>query len=245
MNDAASFFNPLLYLANAQTLVTGYIFIMFFSGMSFLWLRSVWQNRVPLHFYLIHFFIVTWSGFMYMNLIFKTPLSEFTWYADWVVSTPLIVLALGLTACYEKLQKPKDLLAALMGLQALTIIPGAFAQMAETQSGMLMFYSIGWIAMFGVFYLIWGPFMKIAEQSGPRIYLKYKTLAYFVILFWVTYPLIWILGTPGLKIISDYTTTVMFIVLPILCKSGFGFLDLYLLNKIDQEEQKIQNKKFA
>lgn len=60
----------------------------------------------------------------------------------------------------------------------------------------------------------------------------------YVILFWIAYPVIWILGTPGFKVLSASTTQALFIILPILCKAGFGFLDLYLLNNLSKELNK-------
>ncbi|BDC35174.1 hypothetical protein Noda2021_11320 [Candidatus Dependentiae bacterium Noda2021] len=218
-----------------QSLIIFYIGVMALSALGFILMRRSQGTRVPLYFYMIHFAIVCWSGLIYLNILFNTPLRDYAWYADWVISTPLIVLALGLSAMYYLQEKRWDLIWAVMGFQAVTIITGVLAQLSYSQNALLTFFILGNVAMLGVFYMIWGPLMTIARQSGYELYAKYRLLASYLVIFWIAYPAIWILGTPGFGLISDYATTLSFVILPILCKSGFGFLDLYLLGQLQHK----------
>lgn len=209
-----------------------YIMVMAASALFFLYLKKLWQKQVPSYFFLIHTAIVLWSGLMYCNIYFNTVLKDYAWYLDWIVSTPLIILALGLSAMLNEPKKKWDAITMAMGLQAVTIVTGVLGQLANNKSALLTFFIAGNVAMLGVFYYVWFVFMAIARKHDYNLYLKYRTLAIYLITFWVAYPTVWILGTPGYNYMSEQTTTLLFVVLPILCKSGFGLLDLYLLKKV-------------
>lgn len=107
------------------SLVIGcYCATMVISGIAYWMLYFKWRLNVPRYFFFIHFFIVNWSALMYLNKFFQTQLDRFSLELDWIVSTPLIVLALTLSACYKSLHSSKDLIAAAMGLQAIVIVTG-------------------------------------------------------------------------------------------------------------------------
>lgn len=214
-------------------LILYYTAIMAVSALFFLILKKVWHKQVPSYFFLIHTAIVSWSGLMYFNIYFNTPLKDYAWYLDWIVSTPLIILALGLSAMLIETKKKWDAITMAMGLQAITIVTGVLAQLSASNSAKLTFFIAGNVAMVGVFYYVWFVFMAKARKHDYDLYLKYRILAIYLIVFWVAYPAVWILGTPGYNYISEQTTTLLFVVLPILCKSGFGLLDLYLLKKVN------------
>ena len=49
-------------------LTWAYIVSAFLSGLTFVYLSKIWEH-VPRRLSLAHFFIVTWSGLMYLNLV--------------------------------------------------------------------------------------------------------------------------------------------------------------------------------
>lgn len=211
-----------------------YVLLLALSGVGFLFLRTIWRNRVPEIFFWIHFFIVSWSALIYVNLVFQTPLAPYAYYADWIVSTPLIMLALGLTAMYPFSKINYTLLFAIMMTQAMIIATGFLAQLSAHNTAMLSFFMAGNALMLLIFYLVFGPLMNFA-RSNKKLASKYKNLALLLVLFWISYPLVWIIGTPGYALISPYATSILFIVLPILCKPVFGIIDLYLLKSMNAE----------
>jgi bacteriorhodopsin len=206
-----------------------YIATAFLSGLLYLFLRKVWWTDVPLKFPLIHFFIVTWSGIMYLNFLNGTALSDFGWYMDWMISTPLILLALGLTAMHGR-ETRWDLLGGLMGLQFMLVITGIISQ----ESGMTFAYWIGNALLLGVFYLVWGPLRDMAKETSDSLARSYTTLAGYISVFFVTYPTVWYLSEviypSGPGIFGAFETSVAFVVLPFFCKQVYGFLDMYLIH---------------
>lgn len=219
---------------NSFSLNLFYVMTLFFSASYFLYLRSIWKKAVPEIFFWLHFFIVSWSALMYCNLLFDTPLKPFVWYCDWIISTPLIMLAIALTAMYPLKHVNIPLIFGIMSTQVIIISTGYLAQIAPTKIGLLSFFMIGNFFMFLIFYLVYGPLMEIAK-TNKLLFSKYRSLAGLLIIFWISYPAVWIIGTPGFGLISPFATNVLFVVLPILCKPVFGIIDLFLLRSIPQE----------
>ena len=212
-----------------------YIATAFLSGLLYLILRKYKWTNVPLKFPLIHFFIVTWSGIMYLNFINGgTLLSEFGWYMDWMISTPLILLALGLTAMHGR-EKRWDLLGALMGLQFMLVITGIISQ----ESGTAYAYWVGNALLLGVFYLVWGPLRDMAKETSDVLARSYTTLAAYISVFFALYPTVWYLSETiypaGPSMLGAFETSVAFVVLPFFCKQVYGFLDMYLIHKAEKQ----------
>lgn len=226
---------PEAFTITSQT-VAVYIGLMALSAVAFLWMSKNWGD-VPKKFYLIHFFIVSWSGLMYTNILYGTFLEDIAFYLDWLVSTPLIVLALGLTAYRASEKINWTYVGTVFGLQFLLIVAGLIAHLATSETASWIFYTISSLFMFGVIYMIWSPLMKATEHK-KALNKEYKILGLFVALTWLTYPTIWALGPVGgigLGLLSSYQVTLGYVIMPVLCKAGFGFLDLYLLDKISEE----------
>ena len=211
-----------------------YIATAFLSGLLYLFLRKVWWDNVPLKFPIIHFFIVTWSGLMYLNFLNGTPLSDFGWYMDWMLSTPLILLALGLTAMHNR-ETRWDLIGALVGLQFMLVITGIISQ----ESGMTYAYWVGNALLLGVFYLIWGPLRDMAKETSDVLARSYTTLAAYISIFFALYPTVWYLSETsypsGPALFGAFETSVAFVILPFFCKQVYGFLDMYLIHNAEEK----------
>ena len=219
--------------SGSETFILAYILTAFLSGLAFLALSRKWDN-VPLKFPIIHFFIVTWSGIMYLNFLNGTVFSDFGWYMDWLISTPLILLALGLTAMHGR-ETRWDLLSALMGLQFMLIVTGIISQ----ESGQWYAFHVGNALLLGVIYLLWGPLRSMAQETSEKLGRSYTILATYISAFFVLYPTAWYLSEviypagPGL--LGAFETSVAFVILPFFCKQMYGFLDMYLLHKAEEE----------
>lgn len=211
-----------------------YVITLLLSGVSFLIMKLKWKHIVPEIFFWLHFFIVTWSAMMYLNLVYATPLAPYAYYADWIVSTPLIMLAVGLTAMYPLRTIEWTPLFAIMMTQVMIIVTGLLAQASANMHALQAFFWLGNSLMLIIFYMIFGPLMRIAH-SNITLFPKYQKLAYLLVAFWISYPVVWILGSMGYGFLSAQTTSLMFIILPILCKPVFGFIDLYLLKRVHEE----------
>lgn len=217
--------------------IWAYIITAFLSGLGFILLYKKWSDKIPRRFPIVHFFIVTWSGLMYLNFVEgQTLLSDFAWYIDWMVSTPLIVLALALTATLKSDKNHYDLIGALMGLQFMLVVSGIISQETVVSPdflGIPAAFWIGCLLLVGVAYLLWKPFREIAEDTGMGK--SYKMLAGYITVFFALYPAVWYLSEivypAGPGMLGAYETSLAFVILPFFCKQVYGFLDMYLIHK--------------
>lgn len=219
-----------LLSAGSTPFIKLYIITALLSGLAFIWLRELWGQDIPLKFHLIHFFIVVWSGIMYLNFLSESALTGYAWYLDWMISTPLILTALGLTAMYQAEDKRYDLIGALVGLQFMLVVTGIVSQ----STGQVWAYWIGNGLLVGVIYILWFPLREMATETHEALGRKYTFLAGYITFFFILYPTVWYIGLPGpIGYLSAYETSVAFVVLPFMCKQAYGFIDLYLLKQAE------------
>jgi bacteriorhodopsin len=217
-----------------------YVAIMVISGISF-YVMSQDTKGIPYYKYTIHIFIVIWSALGYSALALNQGTIEvydqvvhYARYLDWVVTTPLLLLSLALTA---KLTTRNEgwLIGSLMGAQVIMILTGLIAELSATEAYQYFWYIIGCIALVVVLYIMWKPLLAISETQGAGIVKVYKASAVYLTVQWILYPIVWILGQPGMQIFDSFTTTVLFLILPVVSKAGFGFFNLIKLRNLDSQ----------
>ncbi len=207
-----------------------YVAVMALSGLAF-FVMSRQPRGVPRYKYMIHIFVVIWSGLAYTALALGQGTTEvggesvyFARYIDWVVSTPLLLLSLVLTGHYTlKLEGP--ITAGLLGSQVIMIVTGLVGDLS-TGTARWVWYLAGCVALVIVLRLMWSELYVKAEEQGPELTQAYKGSAVFLSVQWLLYPTVWAIGSPGLGLISEAATSAFFIFLPIISKSGFAFYNL-------------------
>ncbi|WP_456277955.1 bacteriorhodopsin [Bacillus sp. AK128] len=224
-------------------------FLIMAIGALYFYVLSRNPQGVPIYEYLIAIFIPCWSGLAYLSIALGQGFLEvndrmvyYARYLDWVVTTPLLLLALALTAMFYQKDKDKTLIGALIGADVIMILTGLIADFSSGYQKYL-WYALGVIALLIILYIIWYPLRKIAHSSGKDLGKHYKRTALYLTLFWIAYPTVWLLGPSGLGFTQNSTDVLAFIVLPIFSKIGFSILDLWGLRKIGI--QKVNNAKFS
>jgi bacteriorhodopsin len=212
----------------------------------FIWSQN--PRGVPKHEYLIAMFIPIWSGAAYMGMALGQGKIEvdgqITYYArylDWVVTTPLLLLALSLTAMY-KTSKDWTTIAGIMGADAFMIICGLIADLSETPAR-FVWYGLGTAAFLVIMWIIWVTLRrKAAENPDPRIAGAFNRAAAYLTIFWIGYPLTWLIGPSGLGLVPQSVDTLLFVVLPIFSKVGFSILDLLQLRSLSSTDEGLPNR---
>jgi bacteriorhodopsin len=215
-----------------------YIAVMTLGTLTFL---SLWRNPkgVPAYEYAIASFIPIWSGLAYMGLAFDQAKLEVAgrvvhWgrYADWVVTTPLLLVALACTAMYTA-KKDYTLIGSLVGAQVVVIVCGLVADLSTDPTQRVAWYIAGTGAFFAVLYVIWSPLVAIADAQGRAVGDTYRRVATYFTGFWVLYPVVWLIGPSGLGWVSQDVDTLLFVALPIFSKVGFSLYDLSQLRALE------------
>lgn len=215
-----------------------FYFIVMASGAFYFYLLSRNPQGVYKYEYVIAIFIPCWSGVAYLSIALGQGLLEvnervvyFARYVDWVVTTPLLLLALAFTAMFQSKEKDKAIIGSLIGADVFMILTGL---VADFSSGFpkYIWYFLGVIALLIILYIIWYPLRRIAKSSSDELSKHYNRTALYLTVFWIAYPTVWILGPSGLGLTQNVTDVTAFIVLPIFSKVGFSILDLWGLRKI-------------
>lgn len=224
-----------------QTLLHWLYVAAMVGGALLFWVWSRNPKGVPQYEYSIAMLIPIWSALAYMAMALdqgkKEVAGQITHYArylDWVVSTPLLLMALAFTAMFyvPKKERSITLLFGLVAADVVMIMCGLFADLSESSTARLLWFVCGVGAFLGVLYLIWGPLRSIAANSDPELSAIYNKMVSFLTILWISYPTIWALGPSGLSLFGQTTETVLFVVVPFFSKVGFSILDLQYLRDL-------------
>jgi bacteriorhodopsin len=201
------------------------------------WMRD--PRGVPKWEYLVATFIPVWSGLAYLAMALDLGTVEVAgqttyWarYADWVVTTPLLLVALWMTATTHTAKRPHvPTLITLICADVVMILSGLVGDLSEGPAR-FVFYGIGVAALVLIFYIVFVPLRQTARHDA-QVSRIYGIVAAYLALFWIGYPLTWILGPSGLGVVSQQVDTALFVLLPVFSKVGFSILDLSLLRRMD------------
>ena len=149
---------------------------------------------------------------------------EFLWarYADWSITTPLLLTGLALTAM-DDLRKRLGLFVGLIGADIYMILTGLVAGYSPTSSAdKWIWFLTSCGAFLAVYWVIWWPLRAEAELAGNGT--TYKRNAAILSVLWLLYPVVFLFGTDGLLIISPVLSALCFTVLDLVSKVGYGIL---------------------
>ena len=212
-----------------------YVGCMAAGALLFLsWMRD--PRGVPRWEYLVAITIPVWSGLAYLAMALGLGTVEVAgqttyWarYADWVVTTPLLLVALWMTATADVSKRPHVVtLVTLVVADVVMILSGLVADLSAGPAR-AAFFAVGVAALLLIFGIVWGPLRRVAAEQGAELGGIYTRVAGYLALFWVGYPLTWALGPSGLGVIGQTADSVLFVLLPVFSKVGFSILDLGLL----------------
>jgi bacteriorhodopsin len=217
-----------------------YVAIMVGSGISF-YVMSKKPRKIPYYKYTIHIFIVIWSALGYSALALNQgtivvfdQVVHYARYLDWIVTTPLLLLSLCLTAKLTT-RNEEWLIGTLLGTQVIMIVTGLVAELSANPTYQYFWYIIGCIALVVILYIMWNPLLRISKTQGKGIEKVYVASAVYLSVQWVLYPIVWLIGQPGIQAIDSFTTTLLFLILPVVSKAGFGFFNLIKLRNLDDK----------
>lgn len=189
--------------------------------------------------YLIATFIPIWSGLAYMAMALDQgkvevagQITHYARYIDWIVTTPLLLLSLSLTAMYF-IVKDWILIASLMATQVIVIMSGLVADLSTTDETRFLWYTCGVVAFLVVLWGIWVPLRAKTRGQGVELSRLYDRLLIYFTVLWISYPITWLIGPSGLGWVNQTIETLLFCVLPFFSKVGFSYLDLNGLRRLN------------
>ncbi|MFC5133189.1 MULTISPECIES: bacteriorhodopsin [Haloferacaceae] len=146
-------------------------------------------------------------------------------YTDWLFTTPLLLVDLGLLVGANRNQ-----LASLVGLDVLMIGTGAVATLSTSAAVLsaggtrLVWWGVSTGFLLVLLYMLYGSLDEKASRLSGGAASTFSTLRTLIVVIWLVYPVWWILGTEGLGIVSLNIETAGFMVLDLVAKVGFGII---------------------
>lgn len=201
-------------------------------------------KNVPRYEYLVAAFIPIWSGLAYLSMVLPHgeleqgkiavagQITHFARYADWVVTTPLLLLALSWTAMHHLSKKDWTLVAGLMGTQVIVVVSGLIADLSVIPWVRYLWYINGVVAFLVVMGGIWGPLRAKTRSQDRELAEFYDKLTTYFTVLWICYPVVWILGPSGFRVFGQTMDTFLFCLIPFFSKVGFSFIDLHGLRNL-------------
>ncbi len=162
-------------------------------------------------------------------------------YADWVVTTPILLTGLIVAGLHEHPRHSTYVLPAIV-LDALMIITGLMAAVSTNEAAKWVWFAWSCAAFLGVIYLLVGPVMKATNQLGGAMAKVYKANLVFLLVVWLIYPIEWALGPQGIGAFDAAGDAWAILVLDVTAKVIYGFVATARFKKLslaDAERQEL------
>ena len=176
------------------------------------------------------------TGFGLTEVQVGSQTLEIYWarYADWLFTTPLLLLDLALLA-----KAGRTTTYTLIGLDVLMIITGVVGALVTSSPALrIVWWGISTGALLFLLYFLVGALSEAASRQTASVRSLTARLRNMLIVLWLAYPVVWILGTEGtLGILPLYWETAAFMVLDLTAKVGFGFVLLRSHSVLDEATQ--------
>jgi bacteriorhodopsin len=136
-------------------------------------------------------------------------------YIDWVITTPLLLLDLLLTA-----GMPWPTILWVIGIDEIMIVTGLIGALVKSRYKW-GFYAFGCAAMFYIFYELAFTARRHALHLGRDVHRCFVTCGVLTLVLWLAYPICWGLSEGG-NVISPDGESIFYGVLDLLAKPVFS-----------------------
>ena len=143
----------------------------------------------------------------------------FVRYIDWMLTTPLLLAELLLSAGL-----PMTVILSSVFADEVMIVTGLLGGLVPSASRWV-FYAFGCVAMFWVFWNIISGMSSAEKLGGAKARRTYGILSGYLIILWLLYPVVWALSE-GSNTISVTSEMVLYGILDILAKPVYAIVIL-------------------
>ncbi len=150
-------------------------------------------------------------------------------YIDWILTTPLLLLFLGLLAGSDRRE-----LTVVLGVNTVVMVLGFGAALVTGLVGYALF-AVASVAYVYLLYLLLGPMTARATEQTTGLTSLFTSLRNLTVILWSVYPVIWLLGPTGVGVLTVTVDIVLITYLDVLTKVGFGLVALNASAVIESE----------
>jgi len=150
---------------------------------------------------------------------FTTTYREIYWarYVDWSITTPLLLLDLGLLAGMSGGHMIMMIIADII-----MVLTGLFAGFGSDETPQKWgWYTFSCIAFLFVFWHLGINGGANARAKGDKLRTLFTSIAAYTLILWTAYPIVWGIADGARKVSVD-SEIIAYAVLDVLAKAGFG-----------------------
>jgi bacteriorhodopsin len=140
-------------------------------------------------------------------------------YADWLFTTPLLLLDLALLVDADR-----GTLYGLVGADAFMIITGLVGATEPVFAFRFVWWAVSTAALLYILYVLFFGFTKKLKDMEQERSSTFRLLRNLTVVLWAIYPIWWLLGTEGATVVPLFVETLGFMILDVSAKVGFGFI---------------------
>ena len=148
---------------------------------------------------------------------------QYARYVDWSFTTPLLLLAVSLTAQHSGMRR-HGALGGLLLADLMMVATALFFGLSVTSWIKWTWFLVSCIAFTGVFYVLWVSYMEEAAAERADVQASYRRSAAVLSVLWTGYPLVLLVSEDGLGVISPAASVALIAVLDLASKVGFGLM---------------------
>ena len=146
-------------------------------------------------------------------------------YVDWTVTTPLLLLSLGLSGMHAG-HKRADLLTGAVLADVIMIVTAFAFGASEIAWVKWIWFAISCVAFLGVYYVIWGPQMQANALERDDIRSSYKRHAAILTALWLIYPIVLAVAPDGANLLGDTLSVLAIAVVDVASKVVYGLMTI-------------------
>jgi bacteriorhodopsin len=146
-------------------------------------------------------------------------------YADWSVTTPILLAGLVLVAFHERGRTGEigGFLTAIIVLDVLMIVTGLISSMADVPAAKWIWFLWSCAAFLGVLYILWVPLRALSRQYGDALDGAYNRNLVFLTVVWFLYPIVFAIGPEGVRTIDSNASAWAILALDVVAKVVYAF----------------------
>jgi len=150
-------------------------------------------------------------------------------YADWLVTTPLLVLYLCLLC-----RPGRRTYVTLVALDAAVIGAGVGAALTPTAQRWA-FYAVGCVAYLGLLYgLLVSLPRALGDDADSRVAATFTVLRNLTVVLWTLYPAVWLLAPTGVGVLQPEMEAIVVVYLDFISKVGFVAYAIVGIDAVDR-----------
>lgn len=147
----------------------------------------------------------------------------FARYIDWTFTTPLLLVALSMTAMHSG-KKHTGAITGIVLADVMMILTALFFGASEVAWIKWTWFVISCAAFLGVYYVIWVSLMQANTLERDDVRATYRRNATILSVLWLIYPLILAVAPDGLRYIGDTTSILAIAILDVVAKVVYGLM---------------------